>query len=226
MAGGSPREMPERKKGRLKACPPGAALSFIPWAARGRKSIPILTQTGKQKPSDPLQALPPCPALPVPTACHWRLVLGAQNPRTPRQAAEVGEGGQALAPAPVRPGRGLPTATLGPRQGPSAVPATEATTSTQGSKPQAPALPTAEAAPQVKGTRTQGSKGGSEAAWRTPRAPRRPGRPAPPTVPALFKPTPPASCPRTALAWEPDRCRAPCSSRLASLCAGTLGFSL
>lgn len=192
-----------------------------------------MTQTGKQKPSDPLQALPPSSVAPVPTACRWRLVPGAQNPRTQRQAAEGGEGGQALTPTPVRPERGLPTATLGPRQGPSAVPATEATTSTQGSKPQAPALPMAEATPQVHGTRTQGSKGGSEAAWRTPRAPRWPqeGQP-PPTVPALFKPTPSTSCPRTALAWEPDRCRALCSSRLASgprcspLCAGTLGFSL
>lgn len=131
--------MPERKKkkkGRLKTRPPGTALSFIPLGQlSGRKSIPILTQTGKQKPSHPLQALPPCLAAPVPTAYSWQLVLGAQNPRTQSQAAGMkgGQGSPHPTPCPNRGRTSVPTPTLGPPQGPGIEPAQD-TVSLQGSK--------------------------------------------------------------------------------------------
>lgn len=72
-----------RKKKRQAEDPPTGDCPFLYTSGQlgGRKSIPILTQTGKQKPSHPLQALPPCLAAPVPTAYSWQLVPGAQNPR-------------------------------------------------------------------------------------------------------------------------------------------------
>lgn len=138
------REMPKnKKKKRQTADPPTRDCPFLtpPGRPGGRKSILILTQTGKQKPCQPLPAPPSSPgSSPVPTAYSWRLVLGAQKPGVPApwehrpKLGRLEKGCQGPPQHPPPRATSLPTPTLGPPRAPSAVPAMESTTSALGSK--------------------------------------------------------------------------------------------
>lgn len=177
MAEVGPREMPERKKGRLKTRPPGTALSFIPRAAWWEEVDSHLDTNRETK----ALSSPPGPSLPAwqhrTHSSQLAACSGSPEPKnTEPSCGGWRKGAKAPPPAPARAGLAsthtYPGPTAGPRHCAYRGGHRSHSWGSSGGWCSAPSPAVAKATPQAEEAMTKGSKGESKAAWRTPRAPR------------------------------------------------------